>query len=89
MPEYVYTDLTVNVVRDDLMGLYVFGVELDGAFVPIANLKTGGVEKKINAARAAQPAQPEPAPAPAEAAPIETPTVAQNVPPTATFPGTS
>lgn len=48
--EYAYEKVTVNVVRDGSAGRYVIGAVLDGAFVPFATAKLGGVEKKIQAA---------------------------------------
>jgi sRNA-binding protein len=51
--EYTHTGLTVNVKKidaeqnpEDGAGLYVFGVDLDGVFVPIGSRKAGSVDQR-------------------------------------------
>src|SRR5205807_235846 len=45
--EDTYTDLTIEVRRDEDQGVWKFGVTLDGAFVPFAVRKLGGVDDDI------------------------------------------
>ncbi len=72
MPDYKYSNLSVQVEEQADSDQYAFGVEIGGAFVTFAILKKNAVETDIaeaaEAAAAAAAAQPAPAepPAPAE-----------------------
>lgn len=66
---FTYSDLAVQVLRDEDQGVYKFGVVLDGTFVPFASRKLGGVDDQIAAAKAVAAQQAEttaPAPGPSE-----------------------
>ncbi len=54
-------------------GHYTIGVNVDGAFFPLARLKGGGVQKKLAAAKAAREQAASETPADAPAAAPETP----------------
>lgn len=41
----------MQVQRDENRGEYVFGVELEGVFVPFASRKLGGIDSDIESAR--------------------------------------
>lgn len=77
--EPIYTGLTVDVLRDDTLGLYVFGVNVDDAFIPIASERVGTMDDALShaaderkaredrerASAAAEPAaEPTPTPTP-------------------------
>lgn len=53
MPDgFAYTSLALKAIRSEEQGAYLFGVELDGAFIVIASRKLGGVDDQIAAAKA-------------------------------------
>lgn len=54
MAEQTHTKLTLVAVRDDEQGRYKFGVELDGAFIPLAAVKISYVDDAIAAAKEAK-----------------------------------
>jgi hypothetical protein len=63
MADYAYDDLAIKVRRDDTTELYTFGVELDGAFIPLYAVSSGHVDPRI--ADAPKPApKPKPKPKP-------------------------
>ena len=53
MAGQTYDSVPVRVERRDDQGMYVFGVVLDNAFVPIASVKTGLVDTLVENARVA------------------------------------
>jgi len=53
MPDYKYSDLSVQVVDQPDAGQYAFGVEIGGAFVTLAILKKNAVESDIAEAQQA------------------------------------
>ena len=67
MGEVVYTGLTIDVRRDSDLGEYQIGVELDGAFIPLARPTLGFVEEQQALAR--ERANTPPVTAPGEPAP--------------------
>lgn len=79
MADYDYQDLPVHVVRQPDQGRVLFGVELDGAYVPFAQLRiadvTGLIEVAQEEAAAREAAKPKPAPTPTPVASTSSGTV--------------
>lgn len=74
MPDYLYSGLPVNVVRDEDAGLYVFGIEMGGVFVPLVYRKLGGIDADL-----ARAAENQPAPQPTQPAETATASTGEGV----------
>ena len=51
MTDTTYDNLPLSVQRREDQGMYVLGVTIDGAFIPFASRKLGGVDDDIRRAR--------------------------------------
>ena len=51
MADVTYENLSVSVQRREDQGVYVFGVTIDGAFIPFSSRKLGGIDDDLQRAR--------------------------------------
>ena len=51
MADTRYDDLKLSARRDDTQGMYLVGVEIGDAFIPISQIKTGHVDELVERAQ--------------------------------------